>query len=52
VEGKVDATLADKVAAVGAELTRIEADPDRVRRLTGWAWINDTIRRLPAVLAA
>lgn len=52
VEGKVYATLADKVAAVAAELARIEADPERVRRLTGWAWINDAVRQLPAVLAA
>jgi hypothetical protein len=52
VEGKVYATLADKVAAVGAELARIEADPERVRRLAGWSWINDAVRQLPAVLAA
>jgi hypothetical protein len=52
VEGKVYATLADKVAAVGAELARIEANPDRVRRLTGWYWITAAVQQLPHVRAA
>jgi hypothetical protein len=47
VEGKVDATLADKVAAVGAELGPIEVDPERVRRLIGWGWITAAVRQLP-----
>jgi hypothetical protein len=35
------------VKAVGAELARIEADPDRVRRLTGWDWISAAVQQLP-----
>jgi hypothetical protein len=35
--------LEDKVAAVGAELARIEADPDRACRLTSWGWIDDAV---------
>jgi hypothetical protein len=44
VEGKVYATIEDKVAAVGAELERLEADPDSVRRLTGWDWIVGAVQ--------
>jgi transposase len=47
VEGKVYPTLDEKVAAVDAELRRIEADPPCVRRLTGWDWINAAIQDLP-----
>jgi hypothetical protein len=36
VEGNVYATLEDEMEAVGAELARIEASPDRVRKLTDW----------------
>jgi hypothetical protein len=43
----VYATLDAKVAAVSAELERIEADPDRVRRLTGWEWITAAAQQLP-----
>lgn len=52
VEGKVYVTLEAKVAAVGAELARIETDPDCVRRFTGRAWINDAVRQLPTDLVA
>ena len=52
VEGKVYATLEDKVQAVGAELRRIEADPERVRRLTGWGWITAAVHQLPLAPAA
>jgi hypothetical protein len=44
VEGKVYATLEDKMEAVGAELARIEANPDRVRKLTGWDWITAAVQ--------
>jgi hypothetical protein len=37
---------------VAAELARLQADPDCVRRLTGWAWIAEAARQLPALLAA
>ena len=39
VEGRVYATLADKVAAVEAFLDDLDADPARVRSLCGWDWI-------------
>jgi hypothetical protein len=48
VEGLVYATLADKVAVVERELAALAADPARLRRLTGWAWITDTLSQLPA----
>lgn len=40
VEGRVYATLADKQAAVERELAALAADPARVRRLAGWAWLR------------
>jgi hypothetical protein len=43
VEGKVYPTLADKVAAVEACLTALDADPARIRSLAGWAWIADAL---------
>lgn len=52
VEGRLYATLHDKVAAVEAELTKLEADPDRVRSLAGWDWITAAVTRQPADLAA
>jgi hypothetical protein len=50
VEGRVYTSLADKVAAVNAFLTELDADPARVRSLCGWAWINATIATLPESL--
>ena len=35
-------------AVAGPYLTELESNPDRVRGLAGWDWIEDTIRRLPA----
>ena len=49
-EGRVYATLADKVAAVNAFLDDLDADPTRVRRLCGWDWINAAISTLPEPL--
>lgn len=48
VEGLVYATLADKVAAVEAELTALAADPVRLQRLVGWDWIAESLAQLPA----
>ena len=48
IEGKVYPSLEDKVAAVEAYLTELESNPDRVRGLAGWDWIEDAIQRLPA----
>ena len=42
-EGTVYATLADKVAAVEAELAHWDADPRRVRSLAGWDWIEAAV---------
>ncbi|HEV8638243.1 MAG TPA: hypothetical protein VG370_28860 [Chloroflexota bacterium] len=48
VEGRVYADLDAKVAAAEAALQLLAADPDRVRQLTGWAWIRDALAHLPA----
>jgi transposase len=50
VEGRVYATLSDKVAAVTALLEELDADPARVRRLCGWGWITAAITSLPEAL--
>lgn len=47
VEGLVYATLDEKMALVEGELAALAADPARLRRLTGWAWIADTLAQLP-----
>ena len=39
VEGRSYLQLEDKVAIVERELMALAADPIRLRRLTGWAWI-------------
>ena len=52
VEGKIYATLDDKVAAVVAYLEWLEADPERVRSLTNWRWIAAALRALPTEIAA
>ena len=44
--------IEEKVAAVEAYLTELESNPDRVRGLAGWDWIEDAIQRLPARYAA
>lgn len=43
IEGRTDASLADKIAAVETELETLTADPARVRRLAGWPWIRATL---------
>lgn len=47
VEGLVYATLAEKMAIVERELAALAADPARLKRLTGWTWITDTLASLP-----
>lgn len=47
VEGLVYATLEEKVAVVERELAALAAEPARLRRLTGWTWIADTLAQLP-----
>lgn len=40
VEGVIYETLRAKVAVVERELHALAAAPDRIRRLTGWSWIQ------------
>jgi hypothetical protein len=47
-EGRTYATVADKQAVVDASLTELAADPNRVTRLCGWAWLTDALDALPA----
>lgn len=46
VEGKLYASLELKVAAVEAELRALAADPERIKRLTGWHWFVDAVESL------
>lgn len=43
IEGRSYASLADKIAAVERELAALAADPRRLRRLTGWRWLQDAL---------
>lgn len=43
VEGRTYPHLTDKIAVVERELAALAADPDRLRRLTGWRWIQDAL---------
>jgi hypothetical protein len=52
VEGQVYASLDEKVAAVEAELRKLDADPVRVRRLTCWTWITQALDSLPQPITA
>lgn len=52
IEGVVYPSLEAKVAAVETLLEDLDAHPERVRSLTGWRWIDDALRRLPAEKAA
>ncbi len=45
-DGRPYATLDAKVAVVEQALQELAADPERVKRLTGWAWIRDACGRL------
>ena len=48
VEGKVSATLDEKVVAAGRELQALAAAPERVTGLAGWHWIQEAWAALPA----
>lgn len=52
IEGRVYAKLDDKVAAVETELAKLEADPERIRSLAGWAWIEAAFPKPPTNIAA
>lgn len=47
VEGKVYGTIWHKMTAVEEYLRELAAHPERVRGMTGWAWILAALRRLP-----
>ena len=46
VEGKVYGTIAAKQQAVEAELKALIAGPERIRSLTGWDWIRQSVAGL------
>ena len=52
VEGRVYESLEEKVKAVDAYLSELESDPERVRSLAAWDWIEDNVQRLPAPFMA
>jgi hypothetical protein len=52
VEGTVYASLDVKVTAVHRVLQDLDADPARVRSLTGWRWMDAAVADLAAPLAA
>jgi DDE superfamily endonuclease len=52
IEGKVYATLDEKMKAVHNFLTDLESDPERVRSLTWWEWIETAAQGLPVTYAA
>jgi hypothetical protein len=52
IEGIVYPTIEDKVAAVERILAEFDADPARVRSLTGWGWITTNLHQLPTENAA
>jgi transposase len=52
IEGIVYPTLEAKVAAVEEILNELDADPERVKRLTNWHWIIDNLAHLPQANAA
>lgn len=43
IEGVVYERIEDKVAAVEVILDELDADPERVKRLTNWSWIANTL---------
>ena len=52
IEGKVYRSIEDKVEAVETFLTEFESDPNRVRSLAAWQWIDEAVEHLPPLLAA
>jgi hypothetical protein len=46
-EGHVWGTIDAKIAEVEAFLQDLAQQPERVRRLAGWAWITEALSRLP-----
>ena len=48
LEGRMYPTIADKQAVADAYLRGLAADPDRVRQLCGWDWLQHALDALPA----
>lgn len=48
VEGRIYATLDEKVEAVERVLRALAADPSAVQRLAGWRWIQDALAAFAA----
>jgi transposase len=47
VEGRIYGELEKKVEAVERVLRQLAGDPERVKRLAGWSWIQRALRHLP-----
>lgn len=43
VEGKIYATISDKQEVVENFLEELSATPERIRKLAGWAWIQEAV---------
>ena len=52
VEGRIYGSIEEKVKAVDAYLSELASDPERVRSLAAWDWIEDNVQRLPAPFMA
>jgi hypothetical protein len=52
VEGRVYATLAEKIAAVETYLAGLAAAPERVRALAGWRWIRTALQPTENTMAS
>ena len=52
VEGRIYGSIEEKVKAMDAYLSELASDPERVRSLAAWDWIEDNVQRLPASFMA
>ena len=52
MEGRIYGSIEEKVKAVDAYLSELASDPERVRSLAAWDWIEDNVQRLPASFMA
>ena len=52
VEGRIYGSIEEKMKAVDAYLSELASDPERVRSLAAWDWIEDNVQRLPASFMA
>jgi hypothetical protein len=52
VEGVVYASLDAKQAEAETYLKELQSDPERVKQLCGWAWLQEALTRLPPPAAA